>query len=152
MSRRAPPFPRYFAFAALSIGVAVVGLWGFAFALAATSPDAPNPGGVMVFGLIMTVIVGWVIWGPILAAALMPGFFLFRWIHKTLCSVMDGHILPNLLAAAVVSVLSWLLPWVLLGWLRDTGGTLFGPSTLLLFGTPAALVSAFLILIRREET
>lgn len=151
MSRNTPSFRRYLGFACLSVGLAVVGYWLFMASLVLSVDGVPDAGSVLVFGLVMTVLVGWVIWGPILASALFPGYHLYRWVHRAICARRPGHILPNLVAATTVSLVSWGAAVAVLIATGQISGSPGEMTQLLLFGTPAALVSATLILIKCED-
>ncbi|WP_421702120.1 hypothetical protein [Aliiroseovarius sp.] len=145
MSRSRPSLLRYLGFACLSVALANVGLWLW---VAMAAPDGAadvSAQDVFLFGLLMSALVGWRIWGPILLIAILPGYPIFVIFHRWLCDMTLNRTLPNLLPAAVISVLSWWLANVVLG------GEVSKSVSLLYFGIPAAVLSATLILIRREE-
>lgn len=145
MSRSRPSFLRYLGFACLSVALANVGFWLWV-AMAGSDGSADDSAqAVFLLGLLMSALVGWRIWGPILLIAILPGYPIFVIFHRWLCDMNLNRTWSNLLPAAVISVLSWWLAMVVLGVEASKS------VSLLYFGIPAAVLSAYLILIRREE-
>lgn len=153
MSRRRPPFPRYLAFVCLSIGLAVVGFLAFESVTGVLQGqrDLRDAVGGLFSGIAFGVVIGWIFWAPILIVALFPGYLLFGWFHRALCALTPGSVLPNLVPAIGISLLSG--AFALAGPAMIFGATELPeiPYDLLPFGVGAAMLAAFLVLIRREE-
>ncbi|WP_037307364.1 hypothetical protein [Ruegeria halocynthiae] len=145
-----PSFARYAGFAAVTIL--------FTLLLMMFSAIVPNLSGEAIvnilFGIAFLFFWGSPIWVPVMLFSLVPGFFVYRWMVGKL---LPSKILPMLsvsTAALVVSIQSSIgIPVGLRilsperSFFEFFSAAQFWP---LIFGAPAAVLSALLVLYKRD--
>lgn len=153
------PFERYFSCVSLTVLICVILFWGYVSFTPKLSDASPEQieiaVRVFVWGILLSVFPGVLLWGPMVIVALIPGYFLFELLRHGLQKAFKCRILSVLLPTLVVCSLSVLLPFFIMqleyGYriaIRETKEAYFP----LLFALPSATLSAFLILIPREKT